>query len=125
MSELPQVPFTAVVGWALHQARIRAGLSQTQVADALGLTTQSAWAKIEKGLVPIHVIQLEQFAILVGQPTSELYRQVETAVRTIQSQGQTVFHGRPPTRVSESTGKFLLGAGVAALLTSLFLNRED
>ena len=51
----------------LRSARLEAGLTQTQVAEALG-RTQSFLSKVERGERRIDPIELRQFAALYGRP---------------------------------------------------------
>lgn len=118
------VPFTAVMGWALQKRRELAGLSQAETARRMGMTP-SGWAKIEKGVVPIHVLQLEEFSQLVEARTSDIYRQVEQLVERVENDGREVFFERPPPRVSDSAGKFILGAALAGLLANLLMGGDD
>jgi len=54
----------------LKEARVAAGMTQVQVASALG-RPQSFVAKCESGERRVDVVELEQFAKLYGWPLSD------------------------------------------------------
>jgi transcriptional regulator with XRE-family HTH domain len=54
----------------LKEARIAAGMTQVQVATALG-RPQSFVAKCEAGERRVDVVELEQFAKVYGRPLSD------------------------------------------------------
>ena len=124
MSAELKVPYTGVHGWVLQHHRASAGFSQAGIAREMGMT-QSGWAKIEKGLVPINSIQLHLFAQKVGQPTQQIHRDVDHLVARLRSEGREVSLDRPPPKAADSLGKFILGAGLAALLVNLMLRGDD
>jgi len=59
----------AAIGKAVTQARLRAGLTQVALADALG-TTQSAISRLEGGRALPSIPMLERIARATGQPIS-------------------------------------------------------
>ena len=120
MNEQAMVPYTALVGWGLKTSRQRCGLSQAAVASRLGIT-QSAWAKIEKGVVPINVIQLAQFSDIVGEDVSDIFRGVEHAAAMVQGRGTDVVFERVESRAD--SGNLILGAALAGLLALLFTEK--
>ncbi len=67
-SKLPRTPF----GERLHQAREALGLSQTQVADKLGIT-QTAYAFWERRPVALRPDQIEQIAQILKIPIDVLF----------------------------------------------------
>ena len=117
----PIVPFTGVAGWVLQGRRDRKRLTQAQVAAHLDVST-ALWAKIEKGLATISVLQLMQFADLLQEPASDVLRDIEFAMSKCQSAGQAVLYDKPPAKVSDASN-FLLGAALAGLLATILLKK--
>jgi transcriptional regulator with XRE-family HTH domain len=55
----------------LKSARLRADLSQKQLADKLGVT-QSYISKVEQGQTRLDIVQLKQIAKAIGVKTEDL-----------------------------------------------------
>ena len=124
MTSPAKIPFTALLGWVLQAQRKEAGLSQAAVARHVGIQ-QSAWAKIEKGVYPINVIQLVHFSELVGVDLSVLFARVERAQERVHSMGNQVFLDRAPSTNRDAAGSLLIGAALGALLSGLLLSGND
>lgn len=119
-----KVPYTGVLGHVLQQCRRAAGFSQASMAERVGLT-QSTWAKIEKGLVPINAVQLVLFSEATERDCSVLFQQVESAVAAFQDSGHEVVLEKLPAKVSDASSNFILGAALAGLLTTVLLSRDS
>lgn len=63
----------------LREARVEAGLTQTQAAAALG-KPQSYVSKCESGERRIDAIELEEFARVYGKPITRFYAERPSAV---------------------------------------------
>ena len=56
-----------VIGRKLQQARVRAGLSKTELAERLGIAKQS-YNDYEPGSIKFRVEQVEEFSRALGRP---------------------------------------------------------
>jgi transcriptional regulator with XRE-family HTH domain len=110
--------YTAIIGWVLRQAREEAGMTQAVVAEELGVGP-SAWAKIEKGYVPINVTQLAKVARLLGREPHEIVERADAFARHWQDTGKTLGHDSVPQGASPKA--FLLGAALGGALTALLI----
>ena len=95
--------------------RREVGLSQTQVAVRLRIT-QSAWAKIEKGIVPLNALQEAEFCKLVGVLVSEMLARVEQIIAEFEAGGGVILYQRVPPKLSDAGSNLLLGAALVGLL---------
>lgn len=61
---------------ALRQARIAAGLSQSQAARLAGYTHGSAWCQIENGINTPSLHRMRRIAQVVKRPVLEIFPEV-------------------------------------------------
>lgn len=75
----PQIPdpVDAAVGVNIRMCRIRRGLSQKQLGDAVGITFQQV-QKYEKGVKRLSASRLYQLAVLLRVQVSDLFAGLET-----------------------------------------------
>ena len=123
-SEQQVVSYSGVVGWVLQQKRNQRGLSQAAVGHHLGVS-QPTWAKIEKGIIPIQVIQLAQFAELVEVHLSSIFEDVDRTITSLKRQGTEVIYERSPAPAEAGQGNWVLGAALGALATAALMPRGD
>jgi len=123
-SEQQVVSYSGVVGWALQQKRNERGLSQAAVGAHLGVS-QPTWAKIEKGIIPIQVIQLAQFAELVQTRLSSIFDDVDHTITMLDQQGTVVIYERSPTQAEAGQGNWVLGAALGSLVMAALMHRGD
>lgn len=69
----------------LREARQRAGMTQTQIAERLGYRT-SAISKMERGELRLDFVQVRDYCRAVGLPLRELVERFETEVE-VQAEG--------------------------------------
>ncbi len=66
----------AVVLRLLREAREKAGVTQVQLAEQLGLT-QSQWSKIERGQTRLDIVQLRTICRALGLSLSAFVKSLE------------------------------------------------
>lgn len=124
-TDVPVTSYSAIVGWALREERSRIGLSQSDVAMKLQIG-QSAWAKIEKGHVPIHIIQLAKFADLLNLKPHKIIEKADRAAAQWVQNGKELHYERSPAgRLPAGAGQFLLGAALGGALALLITANVD
>jgi transcriptional regulator with XRE-family HTH domain len=63
----------------LHQARTEARMSQTAIAEKLGLSRNQYW-KYETGAARLYACDIPTFAVLFGKPVSWFFQDVSADV---------------------------------------------
>lgn len=120
----PIATYPAVVGQVLAKHRKSRSITQQQIAQKIGVG-QTAWSKIEKGIVPITVEQLALVAAVLGTTPGELLGQADAVVTEANRRGFRVL----PKRVSDDSlaiavvGVTALAILVAAVI-SVFVDGE-
>lgn len=118
----PTTTYPAIVGQVLAKHRGDRNLTQTQLAQALGMK-QSAWSKIERGATPLTIEHLAQAADVLEVSPGQILAETDRVADEVRARGVTV----RPTRVEADNafgagllliGAVALGALVAAILMS-------
>lgn len=99
----PATTYGAIVGSILERERSALKLTQSDVADAVGIGT-STWSRIEKGESSLSVDQLKLAASKLGLKPGKILDKAEEAEITLESRGITVF---PGTQAGAIVGNFI------------------
>jgi transcriptional regulator with XRE-family HTH domain len=117
------VSYTAIFGFVLKNARIAAGKKQSEVAQKTRIQA-SGWAKIEKGIVAINIIQLHHFSTFIQVSVADLWAQADQLVQECKAAGKTiVIEDRVPVDKAKAA-KYLIGGMLAGALTAIILNEH-
>jgi transcriptional regulator with XRE-family HTH domain len=108
----PEVPYSALLGQVVKQARVERRVSQAAMATSLGLS-QSAYSRLETGDSTFNVLQLRQCAMALGVLPSLLLQSVEAFEAQLCSQGVGIMEEKKANPAAA-----LLGIGVLLALLS-------
>lgn len=104
----------SVLGYVIRQARERAGLKQSDLAERVGLPTSSL-SRIETGAYAVSAATLMQIASALGTSGADLLNQADRFERQIKTMGgQVLVH-----KEDNGAGAALVAAGL--LLGALVL----
>ena len=109
------IPLSCVIGIVFNGIRKEKGLNQAQLAKIIS-TSQPSYAKMEKGIVIMSVVQLYAFADKLGVEFGEICKQTERIVKYCEEFGITVEKKRICTE-RKRRGEYLLGTDLSAFLT--------
>lgn len=108
--------YPAVVGAFLAASRKEKGLSQSDLAEAVGLTV-STWSRIESGESALTIEQLAQAAQTLNLEPSALLRAVEDKIAELSSKGITTNATRTDIATIAASGAIpLMGAGLGGMI---------
>lgn len=110
----PEVPYAALVGQVIKQARVEQGRQQGDIANLLGLS-QSAYSRLENGDSMFSVWQLRQCAELLKMKPSELLHRVELHEVQLERQGVPIVEAKKTNPAAALMGIALLLALLAAV----------
>lgn len=109
----PEVPYSALVGQVIKQARVEQGGQQGDMANLLGLS-QSAYSRLESGDSMLSVWQMRQCAELLRMKPSELLRRVELLEAQLWRQGVPIVEAKKANPAAALMGIALLLALLAS-----------
>ncbi len=110
--------YPAVVGAFLSIRRKELGLSQTQLATAVGLTV-STWSRIENGESALTIEQLAQAAQALGLTPGSLLQTIDTAITELHEKGIGTNVERASVQEISAAGSIpLIGAGLSSAVAA-------
>jgi transcriptional regulator with XRE-family HTH domain len=110
----PEVPYSALMGQVIKQARLEQGCQQGDMANLLGLS-QSAYSRLENGDSMFNVWQMRQCAALLRLKPSELLQRVERHEEQLERQGVPIVEAKKENPAAALMGIALLLAILAAV----------
>ncbi|XHS79309.1 helix-turn-helix domain-containing protein [Burkholderiaceae bacterium UC74_6] len=110
----PEVPYSALIGQVIKQARVEQGGQQLDMANLLGLS-QSAYSRLENGDSMFSVWQMRECAKLLKMTPSEVLRRVEVLEEQLSKQNVPVVEAKKANPAGALVGIALL----LALLSSM------
>lgn len=106
--------YAAVVGAVITQVRNETGVSQADLARAVGIG-QPAWSRIEKGESALTIDQLARAAKKLGRTPGQILDLADNTAHTMEQQKLEVSYEKPQR--GSNAGLLLLGgAALAALI---------
>lgn len=114
------MPYPVIVGQILVSERSRQGVSQRELASAIGIS-QPTLSKIENGLSQINLTQLARAATCLGTSPSRLLSQADRIQRELESEGIKV---DPQAPHEIPAGWKILGAAALTAIIVGILTRE-
>lgn len=108
----PEVPYSALLGQVIKQARIEQGGQQGDMAKLLGLS-QSAYSRLESGDSMFSVWQMRQCAEQLRMRPSELLRRVELHESQLTREGVPIVEAKKANPTAALMGIALLLALLA------------
>lgn len=109
----PGSTYSAVVGAVIVNQRELLAISQTQLAEAVGVG-QPAWSRIEKGESALTIDQLARAASRLGSSPSELLLMADKTVMEMKEQELKISYEKPQRK--SNAGLLLLGGAALATL---------
>lgn len=109
----PEVPYSALVGQVIKQARVGQGGQQLDMANMLGLS-QSAYSRLESGDSMFSVWQMRECAKLLNMAPSEVLRRVELLEQQLSAQNVPIVEAKKANPAGALVGVALLLALLAS-----------
>lgn len=109
----PEVPYSALVGQVIKQARVEQGGQQLDMANLLGLS-QSAYSRLESGDSMFSVWQMRECAKLLNMAPSEVLRRVELLEQQLSTQDVPIVEAKKANPAGALVGIALLLALLAS-----------
>jgi transcriptional regulator with XRE-family HTH domain len=122
------VDYEELLGQVIASRRKEAGLSQKEMADALGLKSQSGYSRIESGSVALSATALRKAAITLGTLPQSIVAEVELLSERLEGQGFRVTNRSEEKNISDigkKVGWFVGGAALGGLIALLLKGRDD
>ena len=114
--------YTAILGSVLARHRTERGIGQVELVQRLPIS-HATWSRIERGIAPITVEQLQEFADLIEIPSDQLLREANRIRWQLQEQGVVVLNTRPAEPASK--GLMLLGAAALGGIVATLLAKDE
>ncbi|HTQ12950.1 MAG TPA: helix-turn-helix transcriptional regulator [Rhizomicrobium sp.] len=108
---VPKISYSALLGRLIQHHRERIGLSQSQVAAALGIM-QPAYSRIEKGDTSITVTQLRAASHALQLSPSHLLNEADRWAQQLRGRGVTVTDEKDVPKAALLVGLAILAAAL-------------
>ena len=114
----PATSYAAIVGKILQQKRVAMGMSQSEIAVALGIT-QGAWSRLESGSSVISLDQLHTCAAALGERPASIIELADSAESRLQDRGVKI----KAARAEFDGAAVITGAALGALLAAVLIKK--
>ena len=122
------IDYTELIGQVLSRLRKEKGLSQHEMADALGMKSQSGYSRLESGTSSLQAAALRKAAAALDTSPQSIIEEVEALAENLEEQGFRVTH-RSDEEASDGWGNkvgwFVGGAALGGLITLLLRDKDD
>lgn len=122
------IDYTELIGQVLSRLRKEKGLSQHEMADALGMKSQSGYSRIESGAVSLQTTALRKAAAALGTRPQAIIEAVEELSEELERKGFRITQ-RADEEASNGWGKkvgwFVGGAALGGLIALLLQDRDE
>ncbi len=118
--------YNTIVGAVMARWRNLAGASQADIAGQVGVSL-ATWSRIERGLAPISVGQVQAFARLFsGESPSSPLAEADHALQDLLNRGVQLFADAPESPPAKEVDWMQIGAGaIAGVLAAMAARRND
>ena len=120
---IPCVPWSALIGFVFLQFRKKGGLTQEEVSKAIG-SSQSSYAKMEKGLCLMNSLQVDAFASLFESSVGEIYDRTERLEQHCKKRGYEVALERI-CKDKKEKGYYLMGSDLPVFFFKRILTARE